>query len=385
MTDGGDARNNGVGGDDPAAADKRRRVRRVMSAVLAIAASGGLIWATYYHLHARFMQTTNNAYLQADAVTVSPKVAGYVETVFVADDQLVAAGQPLVRIDRRDLLASAREISAQIDVAKASRAAVEAQLGEQEAAIERARADLGTARSESAFAAAEAARYGPLAATGAEPAERLAQLRAQATQARSRVLSAQATLTGAQGRAQAFRAQMRQAEAQASVAKAQLDSVRNDLDSTLVRASVDGRIGSRSVRPGQYAQAGTKLMSVVPTEQLYVTANFKETQVGMMRVGQSAHVAVDALPGVKLSGRVIGIAPGTGAQFSILPPQNATGNFTKIVQRVPVRVALDIGPEARRLLLPGMSVEVTIDTRSAKGLARRVRDEQQRLSRRRGS
>jgi membrane fusion protein (multidrug efflux system) len=146
-----------------------------------------------------------------------------------------------------------------------------------------------------------------------------------------------------------------------------------NVESTLLRAAISGRVGDLAVRVGQFVQPGTRLMTLVPVDRLFIEANFKETQLGLMRVGQPVRIEVDALPGVELNGRVASFAPGTGAQFSVLPPQNATGNFTKIVQRVPVRIAIDAPPEVRRLLVPGMSVEVTVDTRSAKGELDRIR------------
>jgi membrane fusion protein (multidrug efflux system) len=151
----------------------------------------------------------------------------------------------------------------------------------------------------------------------------------------------------------------------------------------VLRASIDGRVGDKTVRVGQFAQAGTRLMSIVPVKQLYVEANFKETQLGLMRVGQPVTLEVDALPGVEIKGHVQSVSPGTGAQFSLLPPQNATGNFTKIVQRIPVRIAIDAGPETRALLVPGMSADVTVDTRSAKGAVKRIREEQDQHNERR--
>ncbi len=144
-----------------------------------------------------------------------------------------------------------------------------------------------------------------------------------------------------------------------------------------MRASVDGRIGDKGVRVGQFVQSGTRMMSVVPLSAIYITANYKETQIGLMRPGQPATIDVDALPGVHLRGHVESVSPGTGAQFSLLPPQNATGNFTKIVQRVPVRIAIDAGPEARRVLVPGLSVTVDVDTFGAKGSERDIRDQEQ--------
>ena len=166
---------------------------------------------------------------------------------------------------------------------------------------------------------------------------------------------------------------MRQARSQAESARAQLAAARVDAESTLLRAAIDGRVGDLSVRAGQFVQPGTPLMTLVPVNHLFIDANFKETQLGLMRVGQPVHIEVDALPGVELTGRVSSFAPGTGAQFSVLPPQNATGNFTKIVQRIPVRIAIAAPPEVRRLLVPGMSVGVTVDTRSAKGELDRIR------------
>ena len=150
-------------------------------------------------------------------------------------------------------------------------------------------------------------------------------------------------------------------------ARAQLETADLTVESTLLRASKAGRVGDLSVRVGQFVQPGQRLMTVVPVRAIYVTANFKETQVGLIRAGQSVRLEVDALPDLEIAGRVDSISPGTGAQFSVLPPENATGNFTKIVQRIPVRIAIDAPPEVRRLLVPGMSVVATVDTRNAAG------------------
>ena len=190
-------------------------------------------------------------------------------------------------------------------------------------------------------------------------------------------MAARAALVAAQRRVGTLNAQVRQAQAQGEGARAQLDAARTNLGATMIRAAIDGRVGAKTVRQGQFVPAATKLMTVVPVNDLYIEANFKETQLGLMRVGQPVTVEVDALPGVDIPGRVASVSPGTGAQFSVLPPQNATGNFTKIVQRVPVRIAISPGPETRKLLVPGMSVEVSVDTRSEKGAADRIRKEQE--------
>jgi membrane fusion protein (multidrug efflux system) len=339
-----------------------------------------LAWFIHYETRGKYVESTNDAYLRADSVTVSPKISGYVEQVLVADNQDVKAGQPLVRIDPRDYRAQSAQFQAQVDVADANAANVRATIGEQQAAIGQARAELAVARSDARFAAEEVARYTPLAASGAETREKLNSLRNQAAQAASRVAAQQAALTSAERRIGSLQAQIRQARAQGESAQAQLRAANVNVGSTIVRASVDGRVGDKTVRVGQFVQSGTRMMSVVPLGALYVAANFKETQIGLMRVGQPVTVEVDALPGVHLRGRVQSVSPGTGAEFSLLPPQNATGNFTKIVQRVPVRIAIDAGPEARAVLVPGLSLTVKVDTISAKGAEDRIKDQQKRLN-----
>ncbi|WP_425423993.1 HlyD family secretion protein [Sphingomonas taxi] len=363
---------------------KNPRVRIILLIVIAVAVIGGVLWYVRYQSVGKFMQGTDDAYIQADAVTISPKVSGYVDKVFVADNQQVKAGTPLLQIDARDYNAQAAQVEAQIDVARANAEGVRAQIREQQAAIDKAHSDLSAARSDAAFAHAEVVRYQPLAASGAETREKLSQLLNQARQADAQVASAQAALTSATRRVGTLQAQVQQANAQGEASRAQLAAAKVNVGATILRASIDGRVGDKTVRIGQFAQAGTRLMSIVPVQQIYVEANFKETQLGLMRVGQPVTLDVDALPGVEIHGRVESVSPGTGAQFSLLPPQNATGNFTKIVQRVPVRIALDAGPETRKLLVPGMSVDVTVDTRSAKGSVQRIRDEQDQHNERRG-
>jgi len=376
---------------DAAAADsgnasqpKSQRRRLILIAIAVVAVIIGIVLLVRYENYGKYQQSTDDAYFQADGVTVAPKVSGYVDRVFVADNQTVKAGDPLVQIDARDYQAQTAQSQAQIDVARANAAGVEAQIHEQEAAITHAQADLAAARDDAAFADGEVARYRPLAATGAETNEKLSDLRNRATQAHARVTAASAALVSAQRRVATLHAQAAQAVAQGEGARAQFAAASTNLGATLIRASIDGRIGDKTVRQGQFVQAATRLMSVVPVQNVYIEANFKETQIGMMRVGQPVAVEIDALPGVDIPGTVASIAPGTGAQFSILPPQNATGNFTKIVQRVPVRIAISPGPETRALLVPGLSVKVSVDTRSAKGAAARIRLEQDRHNQRIG-
>lgn len=360
----------------PGSGNKRLRLLLITVAALAIIAAG--IWMVRYIVVGQYQETTNDAYIQSDAIAIAPKVSGYVDRVFVTENQAVKAGQPLVQIDPRDYSAQSAQALAQIEIAQASAAGARAQIEEQASAIERARAELAAAQEAAAQAASQVNRYRPLAATGAETGERLSQLESEAKRARAEANAAQASLASAQHHVATLRAQEQQALAQADSAKARLAAAKTDVEATILRASANGRIGNKGVRQGQFVQAATRLMSLVPDKSLYVTANFKETQLGLMRPGQPVKVEVDALPDLELNGRIESIAPGTGAQFSILPPQNATGNFTKIVQRVPVRISIDIGPETRRALVPGMSVEVSVDTRSARKAAERMRDEQER-------
>lgn len=319
-------------------------------------------WVLYYQFRGKYLESTNDAFVQADSVTVSSKVTGYVDQVLVADNQIVKAGQPLVRIDARDYSAQAAQAKAQIDAASASEEAAHAQLAEQQAAIAQAKAQLASAEEDARFATAEVERYTPLAASGAETRERLTTLRNQQAQARSTVAARRAALDAAQLRVRSLQAQVRQAQAQGETAKAQYDAASVNLGYTEIRAAVDGRIGDKQVRVGQFVSSGTRMMTVVPT-RFYVSANFKETQIGIMRIGQPAIIKVDALPGVEFHGHVESLSPGTGAQFSLLPPQNATGNFTKIVQRVPVRILLDSADGVLDALRPGLSVVARVDSR----------------------
>ena len=357
---------------------KSPRVRLILLLVALALIGGGVLWFIRFETFGKYQESTNDAYIQADSITIAPKVSGYVDRVFVAENQDVKAGQPLAQIDPRDYRAQAAQSVAQIDLAKANAAGVVAQMAEQRAAIAQAEAELNAANASASFAASEVERYRPLAASGAETRERLSELQNQATQARARAAAARATLNGAQKRIATLETQVRQAQAQGEAARAQLSAANTNVEATILRATADGRIGDKSIRQGQFVQAASRLMTLVPKASLYVEANFKETQLGLMRVGQPVTIEVDALPGVELPGKLASIAPGTGAQFSILPPQNATGNFTKIVQRIPVRIAISVGPETRKLLVPGMSVEVSVDTRSARNAAAQIRREQER-------
>jgi membrane fusion protein (multidrug efflux system) len=290
-------------------------------------------------------------------------VNGYVAEVFVTDNQAVSAGQPLVRLDNRQYLAMLEQANAAIAARKADIERAEAELLQQQATIVQARAQVAGARAAEAHAIAEVKRYEPLIATGAESGEKLADLRNAKEQASANLAASIAALQAAERQPATTRAQIDQARAQLQSAEASSRNSQLDLGDTIVRSPIAGRVGDRTVRVGQFVQPGTRLMTIVPVQEVYLTANFKETQIGRMRAGQPATLKVDALPGQELHGTVASFSPGTGAQFALLPAENATGNFTKIVQRVPVRIHIDADKKTRALLLPGLSVTVRVDTR----------------------
>lgn len=340
------------------------RPRWVLSTLLVVALVAAGLWAGHWWLVGRFIETTDDAFLQADSMTVAPKVGGYIAQVLVADNQTVTAGQPLARLDDRKYHAAFDEAQATVAARQADIAKAEADLVQQDASIAQSRADMQGAQADASHAKAQVQRYAPLARSGAETEERLADLQNDMARTSTSLAARQAALRASQTRIGTLQAQLQQARAQLAVAQASATQAGLDLEDTTVRSPIDGRVGDRGVRVGQFTQPGTRLLTVVPVQALYLTANFKETQIGAMRPGQTVTVHVDALAGRDLVGHVDSITPGTGAQFALLPPSNATGNFTKIVQRVPVRIQLDIPDDVRPVLVPGLSVTVDVDLRS---------------------
>ncbi len=329
--------------------------------LLVVAAISGVQWWT----HGRFVQSTNDAYLRADAVTIAPKVGGYVQQVYVSDNQAVAAGQPLVRIDTANFDAALAQQEASLQGRRADAASAQKQVEQQEAAVAEARTQLLSARVDAAYAEGDAKRYDSLAAQGVEPTRTRDTARHTRDQADIAVRTREAAIATAERQVATLRAQIAQASAAVDAQAAQVRTARLNLGDTVLRASAPGRVGDKGVRVGQLVQPGQRLMSVVPMQDIYLVANFKETQVGRMRVGQAATVKIDALGGRRIDAVVDSFAPGTGAQFALLPPENATGNFTKIVQRIPVRFRLKPPQDVTDHLLPGLSATVSVDTTKA--------------------
>lgn len=354
----------------------RLKPRIVAAAAVAVAVCIALAFFIYHDRYGRYFEDTNDAAIQADQVTISSKLSGYVRAVAIRDDQRVAAGDLLVEIDPLDQQAkldiAETEIASSVAAENAARAAQE----EARAGVAEALARLRATGANLTHAQREIVRFRPLVATGAEPATVLSQLEANYDRASAEFGSARAGLEQAQRRVASIGAQAGQSAAQAETARVRRRATANDLSATRLTAPVAGRIASRSARVGQFVQPGTRLMTVVP-DDIYVVANFKETQVALMRPGQPARIRADALPGITFTGSVTSVSPGTGAQYSLIPPQNATGNFTKIVQRVPVRIVINAGPTARRILVPGLSLQVEVDTRTASKVLDAIRAEQE--------
>lgn len=361
-----------------AAAKKKPALPRAALAVgtaLAVGAAGAA-WI----LAPKGSVSTDAAYIQADSATVAPKVRGLIAEVFVRDNQPVKRGDPLLRIDPEEFDARLASAGADLADARAGVAAAHAALVALDAeerlaasTIVAAQTTIGAADAQRDRAEADRRRYDALVGAGAVAEQEADRYRAAAISARSdsdRVRAALAVSRDQAGVVRARRAALeaKLAEAQAGEARstAALDLARQDRDHSLVRAPIDGVVGERHAEPGDYVQPGSRLMTVAPLRALYVTANFKETQTARMTAGQPATIKVDALPGQKLKGVVESFAPGTGSQFALLPFEPGTGNFTKIVQRVPVRIRLDPGQPAAERLRPGLSTTVVVDLRAAR-------------------
>ena len=357
----------------PVSAPRGRRI--VLFGIGGLVLIAGLAYGIYWWTSGRFIESTDDAYLKADATVIAPKVAGYVAEVYVKSNQSVKKGDPLVRLDNRQYQAQLDLTQATIDARQADLEKAQADMQQEKAQIEQTQAEAQIARVNLRHAQAEYERYVPLDVSGAATAEKLAGLRNNKDQAQANLAAALAAVKSAQSHLAANSAQLLQAQAQIKAGQASLRQSNLDLTDTIVRSAIDGRVGDDTVRVGQFAQPGTRMMSIVPVQQVYLVANYKETQIGRMRPGQPVTVHVDALPDVELHGVVDSFSPGTGSQFALLPPENATGNFTKIVQRVPVRIWLDADAATKERLLPGLSVTADIDTKDAGHEARQAHDQ----------
>ncbi len=344
---------------------KRRRWWLIggLGAVLLLAGAIGLGW--YWFAVLRHLESTNDAYLQADVVTIGPHVGGYVAELAVTDNQPVEAGDVLLRIDDRDYRTAVAQREAAVAQARAQLADAEAQIDLQQAKIDQAQTQVTAAEGALGFAQDEQRRYQQLEASGNGTVQRAQQTSANLTQRQASLASARAAVTAARRQLEVLEAQRQAAAAGVQASEAQLAQARSNLGYTVLTAPIDGAVGDRSVELGEYVQPGARLMSIVPMgRRIYLIANFKETQLDRMARGQRVEVTVDTFPDSIFRGKVDSLAPGTGSQFALLPPENATGNFTKIVQRVPVKITLEDDAGNLGRLRPGLSAEATVDLRT---------------------
>ena len=305
--------------------------------------------------------TTDNAYVRGAVTVLAPQVNGYVTEVLVKDYEQVKAGQPLVRIDRRTYEASLAQAQAQLANAQAQLSNADQTQAQNRATLGASRAGLAAVQAEAERSQAELKRVQELAERGSVSLNERDKVKATSRLAATNVAKAQADIEINQEKIKATTVGRDSLKAQVQMAEAQLHQAQINLDNTVVYAPSDGQVSEVSVRKGQYVAAGTQLLYVVPPT-FWVVANYKETQTAHVQIGQQVSFSVDALGGVHLKGHVLEIAPATGSEFSVLKADNATGNFTKVVQRLPIKISIDEGqPEAARLR-PGMSVIVRLDT-----------------------
>jgi membrane fusion protein, multidrug efflux system len=355
------------------ATSRRGIVRRhPLGTLIAALLSGVAVFGgTLYENNAAHFETTDDAFIAARQFSISPRVAGAIVSVPVTDNQHVKAGGIIAVLDDRDYRAALEQAQAQVANAQANVENFDAQIGVQQAQIEANQAQVVQAQAALDFATQQATRYQDLARHGAGSVQDAQQYGSQLTQKRAALRSAQANLSLAQRQVDALKAQQTAAAATLAQARAQQEQAQLNLSYTVVRAAQAGHVVNLSAAVGQYVQAGTALASFVP-DDIWVTANFKETQLDAMRPGEQVRLAIDAYPHLRLAGHVASIQPGSGTAFSLLPPENATGNYVKVVQRVPVKIMID-QPPADVALGPGMSVEPTVRVNPAPSLYERLK------------
>jgi membrane fusion protein, multidrug efflux system len=339
---------------------RKGAIKRLLMAGTAVVLLAGVAWYGFdYWTVGRYLVSTDDAYVKADNTTIAPKVSGYLSEVLVGDNERVIAGQVLARIDYRDFKVALDQAKADVAAAEASVASKRAQLDVQQAVIEAAKATVEVDTATHTFALQENKRYTDLAATGYGSVQNAQAAQSRNAGAQAAILRDTANLASALKQVELLKAEIAQAAAAAARASALQRQAELNLGYTTITAPIDGIVGNRTLRTGQFVQAGTQLMSLVPATGAYVVANFKETQLTAVRKGQPVDIAVDMFPGQKVHGHVDSLAPASGQEFALLPPDNATGNFTKVVQRIPVKIALDTTSVELR---PGMSVIPTIET-----------------------
>jgi membrane fusion protein, multidrug efflux system len=344
----------------------RRRLRfdrRLALVLLGFVAALGALWYGWRWWEVgRFIETTDDAYVGGNVTTLSPHVAGFVGKILVGDNAYVRKGQLLIELDDRDYAAHLAHAEAKVRQEGAALANLRAKYAWQQSLIREAEADLAAKQAEAGYARIDAARYHALAVSSYGSQQNDQKASAAEEKAAAAARAGTAALDAARQQLAVLDTEIAETEAAEAAAEADRKSAELDLGYTRIRAPIDGFVADRAAQVGAYAAVGTALLSIVPAHGLWIDANFKEDQLAHMRPGQPVAFTADVLPGRRFTGHVISLAPATGAIFSVIPPENATGNFTKIVQRVPVRIAVADGAATLGLLRPGLSTTVSVDT-----------------------
>jgi membrane fusion protein (multidrug efflux system) len=346
-----------------ASVPKRRPLRPIVLGAVAIIVLGyGVSWTYEWWTHGRFIVSTDDAYVGAPISTISTRVSGHIIEIAVANNQAVHAGDLLVKIDDGDYRLAVESAGERIDTQTASLSRIDKQIAQQSAVIDQARAQITAAKADAMRAELDYARAQKLAEADFNTRARLDQVLADRDRTAAALVSATAGLAAAEAGIEVLKAQKVELEHAKAELETALAKARRDLEFTEIRAPFNGIVGNRAAQLGMLVEPGVRLLALVPLDAVYVDANFKETQLGRIKPGMTASVHADAWPGRTFVGKVTSFAPATGAIFSLLPPENATGNFTKIVQRIPVRITFSADDLKEMALRPGLSVIADIDT-----------------------
>jgi membrane fusion protein (multidrug efflux system) len=349
---------------------QRLRRRKLALAIALALAAGAVGWFGYgWWTVGRFTVSTDDAYVGAYNTTLAAKVSGYVAKVLVADNSRVRAGDVIATLDDGDYRLAVESARDKVATQQATVARIGHQIEAQHAAVAQANAQLISAQAAVTRSQLELDRQNMLASRDFASRQTLEQAQESRDQAVAGVQGAQAALASASANVDVLKGQQQEAIDTVDELKTALAKAERDLSFTIIRAPIDGVIGNRAVQVGDYLQPGQRLATLVPLDEVYVDANFKETQLARLRPGQPVLIAIDALPEDAVHGTVQSLSPASGSVFSLLPPDNATGNFTKIVQRLPVRIRVPAAVARQGLLRPGMSVVVSVNTKAAAAVA----------------
>jgi membrane fusion protein (multidrug efflux system) len=321
------------------------------------------LYGNYYWTTGSFLVSTDDAYVQAHSVLISPKVSGYISETPVDDNNTVKSGQVLARIDPRDYRTALDQARASVRVAQASMDTLNQQIALQTLTVQQVRQLVVSDQAALTFSQENLQRYADLEKTGAGTVQSAQQAQADIREKAAALQRDTSGVEAAVKQTLVLQAQLAQADATLAQQQAMQHQAELNLSYTTVTAPVEGTVGVRTLRVGEYVQTGTQLMAVAPLQAVYIVANYKETQLTDVQAGQAVTIDIDTFPGAVVHGHVDSLAPASGQEFALLPPDNATGNFTKIVQRIPVKIEIDRNEPLLGRLRPGMSVEPTIDTR----------------------